>query len=113
MIPEGIRYTVRLTFLKDEKTFGPGVARLMELVDEKGSMAEACREMGMAYSKAWKIVNRAEKDLGIELMAGERGGKNGGSMRLTEEGRDLLLRYRAMESELKSAAEDLYQKHFG
>ena len=108
-----IRYTVKLTFFRDEKTFGPGVAKLMELVAEKGSMAEACREMGMAYSKAWKIVKRAENDFGFELMAGERGGKNGGRMVLTEKGKDLLHRYRSMEKDLRDSADSLYAKYFG
>ena len=113
MILRDIRYAVKLTFFRDEKTFGPGVAKLMELVDEKGSMAEACREMGMAYSKAWKIVRRAEADFGFELMSGERGGRNGGRMVLTDEGKDLLSRYRAMERELRSSADGLFKKYFG
>lgn len=108
-----LRYGVRLTLYKEEKTYGPGVAQLMELVDEHGSMAEACRIMGMAYSKAWKIIKRAEEDLGVQLMTGSRGGKNGGRMTLTEEGRDILTRYRSMESELKAAASGLFDKYFG
>ena len=76
-------------------------------------MAEACREMGMAYSKAWKIVKRAENDLGIQLMTGERGGKNGGGMQLTDEGKELLSRFRAMEKELGGEAEKLFSKYFG
>ena len=37
----------------------------MERVDKNGSMSAACREMGMAYSKGWKIVRRAEASWGI------------------------------------------------
>ena len=46
-----IRPSIRLTLEKEERFFGPGVADLLELVEEKGSIQGACSEMGMSYSK--------------------------------------------------------------
>ena len=55
-----------------------GVAELMHHVEETGSLSEACRCMGMAYSKGWRIMKHAEEDLGFPLMEGSRGGSRGG-----------------------------------
>ena len=103
---------VRLRIYGDELIFGPGVVQIMELVEETGSLSEACRKMQMAYSKGWKIVKRAENELGFSLMVGNSGGKGGGNMVLTEQGKDFLRRYQAMDAELKKDARVLFEKYF-
>ena len=45
----------------EEPDFGKGVAQLLSLTREKGSLSAAYKSMGMAASKAWKILNRAEE----------------------------------------------------
>lgn len=108
-------YTVkaRLRLYKNEEpSYGPGVARLIELVKECGSMAEACRIMNMSYSKGWRIVKRAENDLGIKFLVGVKGGRNGGSMLVTEEGDEFLHKYRMLEAELSKELDRLYNKYF-
>ena len=38
--------------------FGRGIVQLLEGVEELGSINRATASMGMAYSKAWKIIKR-------------------------------------------------------
>ena len=59
----------------EEKCFGPGVAELLERVDQLRSLRKATIEMDMAYSKAWKIVKIAEENLGFPLLVSVTGGK--------------------------------------
>lgn len=108
----GMRLQVRLRIYKDDLLFGSGIAELMERVEQTGSMSAACREMGMAYSKGWKIVRRAESQLGYPLMDGKRGGSGGGQMVLTDEGRKLLSLYRKMEEEIDQLANDVFTRYF-
>lgn len=103
---------VRLRIYGDELIFGPGIAQIMELVEKTGSLSEACRQMQMAYSKGWRIVKRAENELGFLLMTGNSGGKGGGNMTLTEQGRNFLEKYQAMDAELKKDAQTLFEKYF-
>ncbi|RGX93219.1 LysR family transcriptional regulator [Roseburia sp. OF03-24] len=103
---------VRLRIYGDELIFGPGIAQIMELVEKTGSLSEACRQMQMAYSKGWRIVKRAENELGFSLMTGNSGGKGGGNMTLTEQGRNFLEKYQAMDAELKKDAQTLFEKYF-
>lgn len=107
------KYHMRLRVYRTERSFGPGVSRLMELVEEKGSLSAACKEMGMAYSKAWKIVKAAETDLGFSLMEGSSGGESGGRTVLTEQGKDFLKRYRQFEAEVQQKADEAFEKCFG
>lgn len=109
---DGLSYKIRLRIYKKDLVFGPGVAELMEYVEELESLSAACRRMGMAYSKGWKIVKRAEEDFGFLLMEGTRGGSHGGKMVLTEEGKEILHRYRKFEAELQQEAEKLFHKYF-
>ena len=64
-----LRLTVTLRLLDDEgqRRFGPGVAALLSEVREKRSLRAAAASMGMAYSKAWRIVRTAEDALGYKL----------------------------------------------
>lgn len=107
-----LKFHMRLRIYYEERCFGPGVAALMQLVREQGSLASACQEMHMAYSKAWKIIHKAEADLGFPLMEGRRGGEGGGNTVLTPEGEVLLEKYLAFEKEVEEAAEKAFSKIF-
>ena len=55
-INNAIRPVFRVTIRKNEKFFGPGIARLMHLTDELGSISAASNEMGMSYSNLIRIL---------------------------------------------------------
>ena len=105
-----LQYDLRLRLYRGERCFGPGVAQLMHGVEQYGSIRAACRDMGMAYSKAWKILNRAEQDLNIRLIARESGGKNGGTAVLTPEGKAFLRRYDEFVQQVKQTADLLFSQ---
>lgn len=107
-----IRPSIRLTLEKEERFFGPGVADLLELVGEKGSIQGACSEMGMSYSKSWKIIKRAERELGYPLLSSHNGGTAGGKSELTEKGKWFLQQYREMEEALRRKMEDVFREYF-
>ena len=65
----------------------------------------------MAYSKGWKIIKRAQQELGYPLIEGTRGGANGGKMILTAQGKDFLEHYLSFEEAVEKAVQDLFQKH--
>lgn len=103
---------VRIQLYGDEKCFGPGIAQLLELVEERRSLRAAAQTMGMAYSKAWTVVRRCEDALGYPLLVTATGGRNGGGAELTEEARRLLHGYRAYCRALGEAAEQLFGEYF-
>lgn len=103
--------TIRL--FSEEKCFGPGIAELLERVEEHRSLRAAAASMDMAYSKAWTIVRRCEENLGQKLLDYTTGGKHGGGAALTAEGKDLLTRYRQYCARLRQEADRLFAEEFG
>lgn len=106
------KYKLKLQVFQKEPDFGKGIVQLMQLVEEKESLSAAYRQMGMAASKAWKILNRAEQDLGISLIDRSPGGSHGGHSKLTSEGKDLMERYLKFQQEVEDAADAAFSKYF-
>ena len=107
-----MKESVRLTIKEGDKFFGPGIAALLHLVDEHGSIQAACAVMDMSYSKAWKIIKRADQALGFPLLLSKNGGKEGGRSSLTEEGRRFLQCYDQMDEKLCAEADRLLHECF-
>lgn len=94
------------------KFFGEGPARLLRAVEQTGSLRAAAMEMGMAYSKAIKILKQAESVLGYSLTMRSVGGKDGGGSILTPEGQQLLRQYESYRNACMKANQALYRQYF-
>ena len=97
----------------DEKAFGQGPCELLRRVEKTNSLHRAAHQMGMSYSKAWKLIQMMEKRLGFTLLDKKVGGLSGGGSRVTRKGKDLMRRYEQFEKDVRKAIEKVYQKHFG
>ena len=74
-------------FLCDDdhlRFFGEGPCRLLHLIEETGSLRSAAAQMGLSYSKALRLVQHAEKELGFALPCKTIGGRGGGGSTLTD-----------------------------
>lgn len=109
---KSLKYHSKIRIYREDRNFGPGTARLMQLVEQTGSLSAACKEMRMAYSKAWKIVKQAEADLGFALMEGSRGGESGGYTILTEDGKGFLNRYLLFTDKAETVLDQLFEQCF-
>lgn len=76
---------------------GPGKVRLLELIDETGSISAAGRGMSMSYRRAWMLVNSLSEALGTGVVETRKGGSAGGGASLTDAGREVVRHYRAAE----------------
>ncbi|MCC8026192.1 MAG: NTP transferase domain-containing protein [Clostridium sp.] len=103
---------VQLTLERDSGFFGPSVAQFLTLIDHTGSMQTACRQMHMSYTKGWKTLKEAERELGYPLLVTRSGGAEGGFSQLTPKAREFLRAYLTMEKELKERARELYNRYF-
>lgn len=95
-----------------ERFFGEGPYRLLLGVEQTQSLRASAQRMGMAYTKAFRIIKNAEAHLGFPLLERMVGGKGGGGSTLTPEGKELLKRYGAYRLSCDQMAERLYQEHF-
>lgn len=91
-----MRLTLRLD-MDGEHALGVGKVRLMELIEESGSISGAAKEMGMSYRRAWLLVDDLNGRFGTPLVETQRGGGGGGGAALSETGREVVTLYRRME----------------
>jgi len=78
-----------------EYLMGPRTLRLLEAVEQTGSLKAAAREAGFSYRSAWSRVKRVEEALGYKLIESYSGGEGGGHSRLTSEAVDFLRKFKA------------------
>lgn len=104
-----LKPTIRLSITnpasESGSVFGRGIANLCLGVREAGSLNAAAKGMGMAYSKAWRIIKETEAALGIQLL--NRDGAHGST--LTEEGDALLDAYISIDVQLQKDAEKAFK----
>jgi len=94
------------------KAFGDGPYELLRWVEETKSLHQAAHQMGMAYSKAWRLIQSVEHRLGFVLLERRVGGKSGGGSSATSEAKKLMRHYERFRKDVKTALEKIYQKHF-
>ena len=75
--------------------------RLLELVAETGSLAEAASALGLSYRRAWGKVKEVEANLGRSLVRSEVGGAGGGRTALTPEAEELVAAYRRFQERVE------------
>ena len=102
---------VKLMLCREDRFFGPGVCELLERIRETGSIQAAAARMEMSYTKAWRILKRAEEETGRHLITRTAGGKNGGSSSLTPEGRRAVNAFREMEQRLQKESERILSEY--
>lgn len=94
--------------LCERGSLGPGKIRLMELIEETGSMAAAGRAMGMSYRRAWMLVQEINGLFSEPVIVKHLGGAHGGGASLTSFGKEVVERFRRIERKLSdSAATDI------
>ena len=108
-----LRYSLTLRIYGEEKCFGPGIAELLERVDEVRSLRKATISMEMAYSKAWRIIKTAEESLGFPLLRSTTGGRGGGGAELMPEAQDFLQRFRRFEEAVRGYADEAFLEIIG
>lgn len=85
---------------------------LLFLLSNNYSIRKGCLCTGLAYSKAWEMVNQLEHNLGYLVVERQRGGKGGGGTSLTPEGERFLLAYQEFEEAIHQLAQKEFRKRF-
>ncbi len=84
--------------------------RLLQLVADTGSLAQAAAAMGLSYRRAWGKVKELEANLGFPLVRSEVGGAGGGHTTISNEGRSLLNAYRRFSERMDEALGAIYRE---
>lgn len=94
----------------DEFLMGPRYVRLLEEIDRRGSIREACVHVGLSYRTCLNRVRQMERVLGHPVILTTRGGAAGGGSELTDEAREIIRLYRAWRTELERSSDRLFRR---
>jgi molybdate transport system regulatory protein len=92
----------------EQLKFGDGRARLLELIERRGSLRKAADELAMSYRNAWGYLRELEDGAGFKFVERVPGGGPRSGMRLTRPAKQFLTRYRTFRKKV----DDATQRHF-
>ena len=93
--------TDRGAFLGDKRV------RLLEAIEQHGSISQAAKHVPLSYKAAWDAVDAMNNLADAPLVERSTGGKAGGGTRLTDHGRRVIALYRAVQAEHQTALDRL------
>src|SRR5260370_25295647 len=74
----------------DDLKFGDGRARLLEAIEQRGSLKKAAEAFERSYRNAWGYLRQLEHAAGIKFVELAPGGGPESGMRLTDAGKPFL-----------------------
>jgi molybdate transport system regulatory protein len=90
---------------ENDRSIGVGKIELLEYIASTGSLSQAARDLGMSYRRAWLLVEDMKLSFDRPVVKSSAGGPNGGGAILTDFGKQLIARYRQLESDMQSLAQ--------
>jgi molybdate transport system regulatory protein len=96
----------------EEKVFGEGPLDILHRIERSGSLRQAAEEINMSYSQAWNLMKDLEKRLGFNLLKRKVGGERGGGSEITEEAKELMIKFKLFRGEVDQSLNSLYKKIF-
>lgn len=106
-----LRYKIWLE-KNGEKVFGDGPLDILCRVERTGSLRQAAEEINMSYSLAWNLIKDLEERLGFKLLKRKVGGESGGGSQLTEQARDLMMKFEIFRDKAQESLTLLYKEIF-
>jgi len=108
-----MRLNYKIWIEKDEeKVFGDGPLDILHRVEKTGSLRQAAAEINMSYSQAWNLMKGLEKRLGFNLLKRKVGGRRGGGSQLTEQARDLMMKFEIFRDKAQNSLNLIYKEIF-
>ena len=87
---------------------GKGRAEILENIEKTGSINQAAKVMQMSYKAVWSKIKTTEKHMNTCIVHTDR--KEGS--RLSEDGKELLEKYRLLKSRCMSADDKIFGSIF-
>lgn len=104
----GLKINYKVWLEKDGGiVIGQGKELLLRYIDETGSIHQAAKKLNMNYRKAFYYIKAMEERLGKKLVESYRGGATGGGSKLTQEGKELLAKYKKIINTLDETIRNL------
>lgn len=98
--------------IQGETVFGSGRRALLDEIDRRGSINKAAKATNISFRKALSYIQSMESRLDTVLVLRQAGGRNGGGASLTDDARNLLEKYRRLESGVNELLDKKFSEVF-
>lgn len=96
-MPKSFSIKSRLWIEHNNQMFlGEGRVKLLKAIHQEGSLNKACKEEGISYKKAWKLLEGLNEAAPKPLVIKHTGGKNGGGTSVTPYGLKVIEFYESI-----------------
>jgi molybdate transport system regulatory protein len=92
--------------------FGMGRVKILEAVEQYGSINAAAKSLKMSYRAVWGRIKATEERLGRQLVVRTTGGSSGGGSVLTPYARELVASFKAFRRQTLDQADNTFTKRF-
>ena len=96
-----------------EKFMGIGVLWVLQKTKELGSLRAAATDLGISYSKVYRMIVNLEKNLGVRVVDRRKGGSDRSGATLTEFGEKFAEMYDRFQRECKTLLDEPFVKFTG
>jgi len=90
--------------------FGMGRVKMLEAVEQHGSLNAAAKALKMSYRALWGRIKATEERLGKQLVVRTTGGTSGGGSALTPYAKELVIEFRAFRRQVLDQADERFNK---
>ena len=107
-----IRSEIHIQLAREKVFFDEQLYSLLTLIQETGSVRDACEHMHISYSTSWNLIRTLESQLHKPLVSRSQGGVNGSHSELTPYGEEFLKRYARFSEETRNCSEKIFENCF-
>jgi molybdate transport system regulatory protein len=86
--------------------------KLLEAIDQAGSISGGATEMNVPYRIAWQKIHEMETRLGQKLVQTQIGGSDGGGAKLTPLAQSYIQKFNQFQEETQTLLHSQYKKAF-
>ena len=109
-MPYKVRTKIWIADQSDNVLFGMGRVKILEAIEQHGSINAAAKALKMSYRAVWGRIKATEERLGRELVVRTTGGASGGGSSLTPYARDLIREYKAFRLQVIEDADARFER---
>ena len=113
-IPAMLKIKLKISIVNknNESFMGIGILWLLQKIKKFKSINQASKDMNMSYTKAIKILNTLEKNLGEKVLIRKQGGAQRCRTCLTPFGLKFIEKYDRYQKKVTRFAEKEFDKNF-
>ena len=108
------RLTVRTKIWIENKTkgmvLGKGKIEILKLINERGSISDAAKEIGVSYKKVWDHIQILQKNMDKQYVVTEKG--RGKGSYITDEAKELIEKFDQLSKEVEEFANKRFRELF-